>query len=147
MIILCAPQQLCSIVGWIVYKIVIFSCKYVVYFLLLIITIWNSWVYQYHLPYSILYSCIHQIEFIWTIYYYMLQNDSHNVQQEIYFIIAVKTSVYCCLRSIGKSYFHVPLIESLNGLFPRTDIRGHASIEELRINTKKSFPLFENIIL
>ena len=74
----------------------------------------------------------------------MLNNDAHNVHQEIYFIIAVKTSVYCCLRSIGKSYFHVPLIESLNGLFPKIDIRGHASIEELRINTKNSVPLFEN---
>ena len=65
-----------------------------------------------------------------------IERYSHNVQKEIYFIMAMKTSVYCCLRSIGKSYFHVPLIESLNGLFLRTDIRGHASIEQLRINKK-----------
>ena len=58
----------------------------------------------------------------------------------------MKTSVYCCLRSIGKSYFHVPLIESLNGVFPRTDIRGHASIEQLRINTRKSFPLLKILV-
>ena len=82
-------------------------------------------------------SLLHQIEFMLAIYYCnTMERYSHNVKKEIYFIIAMKTSVYCCLRSIGKSYFHVPLIESLNGLFLRTDIRGHASIEQLRINKK-----------
>ena len=93
-------------------------------------------------------SLLHQIEFMLAIYYCnTIERYSHNVQKEIYFIMAMKTSVYCCLRSIGKSYFHVPLIESLNGLFPRTDIRGHASIEQLRINTKNSVPLLKNVVV
>ena len=86
-------------------------------------------------------SLLHQIEFVLAIYYCSAKvKNSHNVQKEIYFIIAMKTSVYCCLRSIGKSYFHVPLIESLNGLFFRTDIRGHASIEQLSHKQENSLP-------
>ena len=83
-------------------------------------------------------SLLHQIEFMLAIN--TKERYSHNVQKEIYFIIAMKTSVYCCLRSIGKSYFHVPLIESLNGLFLRTDIRGHASIEQLSHKQENSLP-------